>query len=163
MYFEQADLLRGMSRDFVKEFMDHTVKKSYKKGYVLFQEGKRARYFYILLTGCVKLSIGETGHTVYTVDHPGEAFGWSSLVGRDTYSAWAECTESTKLLKINVKSLHKILEKDPASGLLFFRHLAGTLGNRLLQTYKMITGISQAEMSLSFGSGQILESQATFS
>ncbi len=161
MYFQQGDILRGMSKDFVKEFMDITMKESHKKGYFLFREGKSASHFYILLKGCVKLRIGETGPMVYTVDYPGEAFGWSSLVGRDVYSASAECREPTKLLKIDVGKLQEILEKDPANGLIFFKRLAGTLGNRLLQTYKMMSVASQPEVSASFGTGQVMESEAT--
>lgn len=161
MYFQQSDLLRGMGNDFVKEFMGLTMKESHKKGYLFFRGGDRAKYFYILLKGNVRISIGEAGHTVSTVDRPGEVFGWSSLVGREVYSASAECKESTKVLKIDVAMLQKTLEKDPASGLIFFQHLAGTLGNRLLQCYEMISGVSQAEIHPSFGTGQVLESEET--
>jgi CRP-like cAMP-binding protein len=161
MYFKQTDLLEGLSQDFMKEFMNNTVKESHNKGHFLFREGKRAAHFYMLLKGCVKLRVGENGHTVYTVDQPGEAFGWSSLLGRDVYSTSAECKETTKLLKIDVEKLKEILEKDPANGLVFFRHLAGTLGNRLLQTYKMISTSFQTKIPTSFGTGQVLESETT--
>ena len=159
MYFQQADLLRGMGKEFLKQFMDNTIKESHRKGYFLFREGNRATHFYILLKGRVKLSIGDTGHTVYTVDHSGEAFGWSSLFGRDSYSASAECRESTKLLKIDVMKLQGLLEKDPANGLIFFKHLSATLGNRLLQTYRMVSTASQLGGSPSFGTGDVLESE----
>jgi CRP-like cAMP-binding protein len=152
-----------MNRDFVKEIFNITVKEYHRKGYFLFREGNAAKHSYILLKGCVRLSIGETGHGVYTVDHPGEVFGWSSLLGRDTYSASAECRQPTKLLKINRDKLEEILERDLVNGFIFFKGLAATLGNRLLQTYRMISGISQAEMPLSFGTGQVQESHATFS
>lgn len=161
MFFEQADLFRGMGKDFVKDFMETTVKESHRKGYFLFREGDRARYFYVLLKGSIRISIGETGHTVYRVDHPGEAFGWSSLIGRDAYSASAECMEPTKLLKIENKKLQKILEGDAVNGLIFFKHLAGTLGSRLLESYKMISAALEAEIPTSFGTGQVQESQAT--
>jgi len=69
--------------------------------------------------------------------------------------------EPTKLLKIEIGMLQKILMKDTANGLIFFKRLAGTLGNRLLQTYKLISATSQAEMSHSSGTGQFLESEAT--
>jgi CRP-like cAMP-binding protein len=159
MYFQQADLLRGMGKEFLKQFMDNTVKETHRKGYFLFREGNRATHFYILLKGRVKLTIGDTGHTVYTIDHPGEAFGWSSLLGREVYSASAECRESTKLLRIDVKKLQGILEKDPANGLIFFKHLSAALGNRLLQTYRMVSTASQMGISPSFGTGDVLESE----
>jgi CRP/FNR family cyclic AMP-dependent transcriptional regulator len=88
------------------------------------------------------LSIGEGSRMVYDNGQNGEAFGWSSLIGRATYSASAECVEQTKLLVTDCKKLGKVLEDDPANGIIFFKHLAATLGNRLLETYKLIPPLS---------------------
>lgn len=159
MYFQQADLLRGMGKEFVKEFLDSSVKENHRKGFFLFQEGDPANYFFILLKGRVKLSVGDAGHTVYRVDQPGEAFGWSSLLDRDVYSASAECREQTRLLKIDVRKLRKALESDPANGLIFYKKLAATLGNRLLQSYRMVSSASEGGVSPSFGTGDVLESE----
>jgi len=161
MYFQQSDILWGLDRDFVKAFMACATKASYVKEDFLFHEGERARHLYILLKGRVKLSIGEYGCSIYTVDHPGEAFGWSSLVGRETYTASAICKAETTLLKFEAETLQKILEKDPANGLDFFRRIAGILGNRLLQTYKMISVSSQKELNASFGTGQLIKAELT--
>ena len=138
MYIRQSDLLLGTSMDFVKKIMDISRMISHEKGDVLFQENDQARYFYILLNGRVKLSVGEGGQAVYDVTQNGEAFGWSSLIGRDVYSASAECVEPTKLLVTDRRNLGKVLEEDPANGIIFLKQLAATLGNRLLETYKMI-------------------------
>ena len=161
MYMMQKDLLTGMSKDFVKQFMELSVKETHRKGYSLFHEGKRASHFYILLKGVVKIRLGDAGHTVYTVDHPGEAFGWSSLLARPGYSASAECHEPTKLLKFDATKLRHLVEKNPADGLLFFKHLAETLGNRLLQTYRVIPAATKVQASTSFGTGQVMETEAT--
>ncbi|MBW2028056.1 MAG: cyclic nucleotide-binding domain-containing protein [Deltaproteobacteria bacterium] len=161
MYFDQMDLLRGMNRDFVKAFIDLTVRDSHRKGDFLFREGDEAQYFYILLKGSVKISIGQTGHTVYRVDRPGELFGWSSLVGRDLYSASAECMEDSKLLKVENVGLERIMEEHSADGMVFYKRLAKTLGNRLLASYQMISGPWKTGVSESFGTGQVQESEAT--
>jgi CRP-like cAMP-binding protein len=161
MYIMQKDLLSGMRKDFVKQFMDLSVKETHRKGYFLFQEGKRASHFYVLLRGCVKIRLGDTGHNVYTVDHPGEAFGWSSLLGRPAYSASAECSEQTKLLKFDATKLRDLLERDPSDGLHFYKHFAETLGNRLLHTYRMFSGAPEAQSSTSFGTGQVMETEAS--
>jgi CRP/FNR family cyclic AMP-dependent transcriptional regulator len=139
MYIKQSELLLGVSMDFVKKFMDNSEMVSNDKGDVLFREKDAARFFYTLLNGRVKLSISEGGHTVHETRQNGESFGWSSLIGREVYSASAECIEATKLLKTDSKKLTLLLEKDPANGLIFFKHLAATLGNRLLESYKMIS------------------------
>ena len=158
MYMKQSDLLKGLSKDFVKQVMEIAEKETHKGGYILFKEGDRAKQIYILLKGRVSLTMGETGHIVYTVDHPGEVFGWSSLVGRRGFSTTAECKETTKLLKISVQKLEKLFEKDRANENIFLRQLAALLGARLIQSYKMISNKAQADLSLSYGTGQVQES-----
>jgi CRP-like cAMP-binding protein len=139
MYIKQSDLFKGTSMDFVKKFMDISEMSSHKKGEILFRENDPAKCFFILLNGCVKLSMGEPERVVYNAERNGEAFGWSSLIGGDVYSASAECIEATKLLKTDSNKLSKVLEADPDNGIIFFKQLAATLGNRLLEAYKMIT------------------------
>jgi CRP/FNR family cyclic AMP-dependent transcriptional regulator len=163
MYFQQSDLFKGLDEGFVKEFMDLGEKKTYTTGHTLFHEGDPAGYFFVLLQGSVKITIGETGHTVYSVDQPGEVFGWSSLVGREKYTASAECREKTTLFRTDVGSLNKLLENNAGTGMLFFKGLAGVLGNRLLQTYKLMSGAAEADISRSYGTGQVLESDVKVS
>lgn len=161
MYFQQSDLLRGMDKGFVKEFMELAEKETHKAGHSLFREGNPAHHFFVLLKGRVKLTLGETGHTIYTVDRSGEVFGWSSLVGRAAYTASAECKETTVLLRIDVGKLNQLFEKDATSGLIFFKRLAGSLGNRLLQTYRLISDTPEMYRSRSYGTGQVQESDVT--
>lgn len=156
MYLKQKDIFWAMSTDFVKEIMNISVTESHETGELLFREGDPANQFYILLKGRVKLSLGETSHVVHTVSNAGEAFGWSSLIDRDVYSATAECMTQTRLIRLDKETLQHVLEKNPASGLIFFKRLAGILGSRLLQSYTMIPSVSRSEASQSFGTGQIM-------
>jgi CRP-like cAMP-binding protein len=139
MYIRQSELFMGTSMDFVKKFMDISEMSSHEKGEVLFRENDRAEFFFILLNGCVRLSIGQPKQVVYKAERNGEAFGWSSLIGGQVYSASAECLEPTKLLKTASKQLSKVLEEDAENGMIFFKQLAATLGNRLLEIYRVIT------------------------
>jgi CRP/FNR family transcriptional regulator, cyclic AMP receptor protein len=157
MYLKQSDILKGLNHRFVKEFMNLTSKESHSEGKTLFERGHKADNFYILLKGRIKLIIGESGPIVYTVSHPGEAFGWSSLIGREVYSASAQCAIESKTLRIERVALLKIMELEPAEGMAFFRNLAATLGNRLLTSYKMMSNRSSVEDSASFGSRQVHE------
>jgi CRP-like cAMP-binding protein len=160
MYFQQADLFWGMSRTFVEEIMKAAKKESHPKGNFLFHEGDPASYFYILIKGRIKLSIGEVGQMVHTVDHAGEAFGWSSLIDRDVYSASAECTTDSIVQKFDRRTIQKIIEEDTMNGLIFFKRLAATIGYRLICSYKMISSSSIADASPTLGSGQIEHSEA---
>lgn len=158
MYFQQSDILHGLSNRFVKQFMNITTKESHSEGRTLFEKGERADNFYILLKGRVKLTIGEIGPIVYTVSHPGEAFGWSAMIGRQVYTTSALCAEECKTLRIGRDEFLRITDADPAEGMAFFKNLAATLGNRLLMSYKMMSDRSATEGSASFGTGQIIES-----
>lgn len=161
MYLKQKDIFWEMGKDFVKKIMDVATTETYKEGEWLFHEGDPANTFYILLKGHVKLSLGETGHIVYVVSNAGEAFGWSSLIGRKSFSASAECIAESKLLIWDKDKLQKILKKDPANSLLFYKRLAEILGNRLLQSYTIISSVSSAEIHTSYGTGQVLASPET--
>ena len=139
MHLKMGDFIMGMGKEFATEAMDLSEKMSLNAGNVLFGVGDYAGYFYVLLKGQVQLSLGQTGPVVYQARHPGEIIGWSCLIGRETYSASAECTAATELLRFDRESFLKILTKNPASEALLFRRLAEMLGNRLLELYPTIT------------------------
>jgi CRP-like cAMP-binding protein len=154
MYIQQADFFYGTSMTFAKAVMQIAEKKSYAAGETIFIEGDAAEHLYVLIEGRVRIMIGELGHIVYIVSKGGEAFGWSTLVGRQFYSAAAECLEPTTLLAFDRQRFQQVLEKDPVSGQILFKGLTKTLANRLLETYKMIAAQSSSEPDIASGSGQ---------
>ncbi len=139
MHLKMGDFIMGMGKEFATEAMDISEKISLDAGNVLFSVGDYAGYFYVLLKGQIQLSLGQSGPVVYQARHPGEIIGWSCLIGRETYSASAECTAAAELLKFDRESFLQILTKNPANEALLFRRLAETLGNRLLELYPTIT------------------------
>ena len=156
MYFNQKDIFWGISKALAREIMKISVTESHQDGELLFREGAPAKSFYVLLKGRVKLSLGEIGQAVYIVSNAGEAFGWSSLIGRENYSASAEVMAPTKLLKFDREKLQNVLEKDTPNSLILFKRLAEILGNRLLQSYRLISSVSRADISPSYGTGQVM-------
>jgi CRP-like cAMP-binding protein len=137
MLIDQGDLLWGMDRQFVKDFMAVSTKVEFAKDALIFREGDQADYFWTLVEGSVRLTIGHASREIYIVDKAGESFGWSSLVDRNYYSATAECLEPAQLLQFEKNKLNDFLLKHVDSALVFYKRLAGMLGNRLIQCYKM--------------------------
>ena len=82
MYLKQGDLFWGMDGDFVTEVMNQTEKVDFDDGAVMFNQDEAADYFYVLIKGRVKLSIGNQGPVVFMATDAGMVIGWSSLVGR---------------------------------------------------------------------------------
>ena len=160
MYLKQSDLFLNLDHDFVKTVMDQSFKQKHEAGDILFREGDPARYFYTLTKGRIRLIVGDSGQVVHMVSHAGECFGWSALLDREVYSALAECREPSELMLIEAERFTQIIDDDPVNGVLFMKHLAGMLGNRLLQNYRMASSMLSADTARSFGTGQVSESIA---
>ena len=139
MVFKMGDFILGMGKKFALEAMGISEKFSLEIGEALFEKGDPADHFYVLVKGEVKLRLGNTGPVVYIARDPGEVIGWSSLVGRDAFSASAQCNESSKLLKFDRGRFLDLLHKYPSNEALVFKRLAEMLGNRLLELYPSIT------------------------
>jgi CRP-like cAMP-binding protein len=138
MHIDQADLFEGMDRSFIQEFMALTVKERYAKGDFIFHVGDKAEFYYTLVEGCVKISIGDDEIKVYTISNSGEAFGLSSILDRNYYFASASCLESTQILKIEENSLNQFLQDHPKSSSVFYKRIANRLAQRLVECYKII-------------------------
>ena len=151
MFIQEADLFKETSQVFMNELSKLMIKESFGAGTFLLQEGEQTTNFYVLEEGRVRLSIGERGHIVYTVSNPGGAFGWSSLVGLEAYTATAECVVDSRLIKIDKDDLIKLFNKYPADGMLFYRHLAGLVGQRLVNSYGSILTTQKEEVEPSYG------------
>ena len=140
MVFKMGDFIMGMGKEFALQAMEISEKLSLAEGDTLFKEGESADYFYVLIKGRVELSLGTAGPVVYTAKHPGEVIGWSSLVGRNSFSASARCLEPVKLVKFDRENFFAILQKNASNEALLYKRLAQMLGNRLLELYPTIMG-----------------------
>ena len=138
MVFKMGDFILGMGKTFALQAMEISEKLSLDEGMILFNAGDSADHFYVLVKGRIELSLGKTGPVVYTAKHPGEVIGWSSLVGRSSFSASAKCLEPVKLVKFDRESFLEILQENTKNETLLFKRLAEMLGNRLLELYPTI-------------------------
>lgn len=160
MFIKQADLFWGLSKSFLKEVMDIAHKENLQKNEILFHEEDPADSFFMLLKGRIRLTIDATGQIDYNFSKPGDTFGWSSLTGNNRYTASAECTEPVTLLRFSGNDLQKIINNYPTDGLVFYKRLAGMIGNRLIQSYRMNSDVSLQGKALSFGTGQVIASES---
>ena len=138
MFIQKSKLFRGMDHKVLNEIDEIMIKESYTEGTVLFERAKTANDLYILNQGSIELTIGDNGHVTYVVKSHGEAFGWSSLVNHHVYTATAVCSSPTELIRIPSDKLHNIFERNPASGLIFFKRLAEIISKRVATSYNLL-------------------------
>jgi CRP-like cAMP-binding protein len=138
MYLKQADLFWGLSQQFIQALTSEATKQTFQTGEIVFRTDDPADFFYVLIQGRIRLEIGQAGQGVYVSDRTGEVIGWSTLIGREKYSATCVCDEATVLLMFEKGHITRLLERDPESASVFFKHLAAALGDRLLKLYQMV-------------------------
>ena len=143
MIIREIDLCEGMSEEIEQEFAKVMESESYNSGEVLIKEGAAADDFYVLQAGALNVKVAGARQTTNVAIRPGEAVGWSSLAGRDTYTASVECAEPSKLVKINKDKLDEVLRRHPSTGLLFYKRLAGLVGDRLIKCYQVMVNLQE--------------------
>jgi len=137
MIIREIDLFAGMSEEIEQELAKVMEGESYNSGEVIIKEGAAADNFYVLQAGALNVKMAGAKQTTHVAIRPGEAVGWSSLAGRETYTASVECAEPSKLVKINKDKLDQVLRRYPSAGLLFYKRLAGLVGDRLIKCYQV--------------------------
>ncbi len=136
MFLLKSDIFKDLSQGAVNEISEIAVEETHDRGTMLFASGDPADRFYILVKGSVQVTIGEANPKEYVVHNLGEAFGWSSVVGNDCYTARAQCLVPTTVLKIDKSALEKVFDNHERSGRKFYKSLAKQLGQRLMDMHK---------------------------
>jgi CRP-like cAMP-binding protein len=143
MIIQEFDLFHDIANEVVEEIITVMEDVFYNSGEVVFSEGDPADNLYVLQSGALNLFMTGTGAATCVAIKAGEAVGWSSLVGRKTYSATVQCAETSRLYKINKNKLDRILMQYLRTGLHFYKKLAGLVGERVIKCYQEIAKIRE--------------------
>jgi CRP-like cAMP-binding protein len=151
MLLHAAYLFQDLSEASLQAIAAIAAEERHPAGTFLFQADDPATDLYILAEGRVRLSVIRGGALAHTISEPGEAIGWSSMAGLDAYTASAECTAPTAVIRVPSERLIRILEDDPASGFKFFRRLASQIGGRLVESYAATLSLQNRKATGSYG------------
>ncbi len=151
MAFEKTYLFEGMKSDFIEKVSQALKEETFDEGTLIFRQGDPATHLYFLIRGRVRVTVGAHGSVTKILSRPGEAFGWSSLVGRGTYTASVRCLDATRVGKISGQEMSLLLEGDPAIGLVFYRRLARFIRERLIDSYRILLTYDAEKTPHSYG------------
>lgn len=147
----KAKLFPGIGEDTLRQIEDIAESKAYLPGAFIFHEGDPATHLYILREGRLRLRMGEEGQVAYVLSAPDEIFGWTSMANHPQYTLSAQCVLPVRAFRWESQRLQRVLEADPAGGLLFYRHLCELIGERLISAYKATVSVHGEKSSLSYG------------
>lgn len=138
---EKAKLLSGM--DLFEGLPDKVLncitsfcrEERFPAGATVFAAGRPADRIYLLLEGTVGLRVQPTSlpepMTIALLRSPGQAFGWSAVVGSGYYTAGAQATTDVHALAIDGRALLQCLEQNPCEGFVVMRRVAQIVSQRL--------------------------------
>lgn len=135
MIFSEIDLFKGLDYVVMNKIAGICDEKSYAKGIVLFRNNEKAEYLYILIEGTVHLEVKNGGTLTYSMNTPGEVFGWSSMFEAGRYTATGICATPLNVFRINSHEMNRIFTVHPTAGLKILRRLGNVFSKRLSDAY----------------------------
>ena len=112
----------------------------------LFHEGELAEKLYLVLDGKLSLEkrvqLGRSGSSrraTVSIQGPGQAVGWSSLVEPRVYTLSGICLEPTRLLAIDGDDMRRLMGRNPEFGFKLMNAIAMLVKGRMVNTTSTLT------------------------
>ncbi|MBW2286952.1 MAG: cyclic nucleotide-binding domain-containing protein [Deltaproteobacteria bacterium] len=133
---ENADVLRGLTREDLAELGTIASEQEFKRKDRLFKRGEVANSLYIATRGRFALTVDVRsfdGNVEMAVEEQGalDAFGWSSLVEPRTSIYSGYCTEDGAAVEFPRESLNALMTSNRRLGEELLRNLNELIGNRV--------------------------------
>ena len=123
---------RGLTRDQLDLIVPLFVPFSARAGSTIFKQGDIATHLYLIETGSVTIQYKPYDGPMITLSHleTGEIFGWSSIVGGQTYTSDAISTTSLEALRLRGSDLVRLCRDHPQAGYAILDRLAEVVSPR---------------------------------
>jgi CRP-like cAMP-binding protein len=111
-------------------------------GAVIFSPEQPSKWIYLLVEGSVRLSVHASPLpepvTVAMVETPGQAFGFSSVLGQGHHNSSAEAATPVKAVAIEGSPFLAYLESDPVVGFAVMGRVARVISRRLAAMRRLL-------------------------
>ena len=99
---------------------------------VIFEQGDQAKYLYLISSGTVSIQYKPYDGPKITLTHlhAGDVFGWSSVVGGETYTSSAVSEDSMEAIRIGGAELQELCKEHYRAGCTILEKLAEVVSPR---------------------------------
>jgi CRP-like cAMP-binding protein len=117
---------------------------------VFFRQGDPAAHLYLVLDGTVAVRYKPDDGPQITLTHlhAGDIFGWSSVVGNDTYTADVISETPVDAYRLRGRALRTLIRSHPTAGACILEKLAKAVSPRWTDARLQIHSILQSEQSV---------------
>ncbi|MBF0606107.1 MAG: Crp/Fnr family transcriptional regulator [Magnetococcales bacterium] len=140
MDLKEVGFFKGLNDGEIKDIVPYLQHVSYKKREMVFSEGERSEWLYIVIEGKVKITklSNEGKEIILELIQTKELFGAVAVFKDFPYPANAVAMDPTTALKVSRKDLLKLLDRYPTLML----SLASLIGDRMKDSYEMLKSIA---------------------
>ncbi|MTJ53760.1 cyclic nucleotide-binding domain-containing protein [Anabaena sp. UHCC 0253] len=121
LFVRQVPIFKELRDDFIVRLASVMNELSYPSNYTIFQQGQEGRSLYILVSGRVKVHIGDT--KLAEVDR-GKYFGEMAVFDTQPRSASITTLESCECLELTQEQLYDAIEETPEIAVNIIRELS---------------------------------------
>jgi CRP/FNR family transcriptional regulator, cyclic AMP receptor protein len=142
-------IFEGLNEDMIGLLTPMLEVFSCQPGTVIFQQGDQAEFLYVVIDGKVDMSFKPYDGIPMTISHvdKGGLFGWSAVVGSDTYTSTAVAIEDLEAYRIHGSDLRKFCREHPEAGKDILERLADGVSSRWKDSHKQVQAILFQGMS----------------
>ena len=116
---------------------------SYQPGTTIFRQGEQSEFLYLVINGKVDMSYKPHDGGSITISHVGKGgiFGWSAVVGSDTYTSTAVAIGDVEAFRVHGSDLRKFCREHPQEGKDILERLADGVSSRWKDAHKQVQSI----------------------
>ncbi len=133
----------GLSREQLDLILPLVEPLSVPGGTTIFKQGDEAIYLYVIQRGAVLIQYKPYDGPIITLSHlrAGDIFGWSSIVGGETYTSDAISTADVSAVRLHGSQLVTLCASHPAAGFDILDKLAESVSPRWTYARQQIQSI----------------------
>jgi CRP-like cAMP-binding protein len=132
-YLSAHAFFAGLNQDYLQLLSGFATEKQFKRGDVLFQQGKSADKFYLVREGKVSVEVPALVGPAMQLQVLGEnqILGWSWLIPPYRWNFMARALEDSVVLEFDGAAILARCEQDPAFGYELFKRFTELMSTRL--------------------------------
>lgn len=129
---DSVPTLKDMNENYVNLLRPLFEPYSCRSGAMVIHQGEPADYLYLIINGTVEVSFKPYDGAPITVSHVGKdgLFGWSAVVGSQTYTSSVTAIEDLQTFRIHGNELRKLCVDHPDAGKDILERLANVVSSR---------------------------------
>ena len=137
------DMFHFLRPDQMRIISNAAERVSLKAGHTIFRRGDKAEHFFIVLEGQVALRLQRKEGVSLLIDEvkQGAVFGSCVCFQFESYTLTAQCTEDSKLLKIQASALKELMDEDMVVGYAVQSLISQVYFKRYLDTMQKLQAI----------------------